>query len=184
MAQRFVCPIHPRRPPRHNPSLSTTQHPLLPPSSPHSPFPPDPLLPLSLFHLILKTDARFILFWPSCPPPPSLILSPNAQSKMKQRTYESPSERSTICATARSSTLLHTRQALAVRISPASSNPVMLNPSRISSLSAYAGALDRILVQLSNAHYSNSCLGGPRGGRGLVFPRLDHPCCRDRPPGI
>lgn len=67
---------------------------------------------------------------------------------------------------------------------PASSILVMFNPSRVSSLSAYAGPLDRILVQLSNAHYSDSCLGGLRGGRGLVFPRLDHPCCRHRPPSI
>jgi hypothetical protein len=116
--QRFLCPIHPRATSpsvraRHDLSLSISQHPLL-----HPPSPQPSLLPLSHSHLILKTDAHFILFWPSCSPPPNLILSPNARSKMKQRMYELPSERSTICAMARSSTHLHTPQAMVVRILP------------------------------------------------------------------
>src|SRR6267142_979817 len=52
MAQRFVCSIHPRRPPRHNPSLHDPTSPpasLLTPLA-LSPRPPSPSFPLSLNH--------------------------------------------------------------------------------------------------------------------------------------
>jgi len=128
--------------------------------------------PFPLVSSLLINKKRRLLypFLALCPPPPLIRPLPNGQSRTRTRVYASPSEPSAICATAPSSTLLHPLRASAVPISPTSSIYHLLTP--IFSLSAYPRALRCILIKLSNAHYTNPCVRGPRCG-----PRRYSPCC-------
>jgi hypothetical protein len=144
------------------------------------------LLPLSSssYPLInLKKNRRSL--YPLCPPPPLIWILPNDQSGTRTRVYASLSEPSAICATAPPSTPLHTFRASAVPISPTSSVHHILTP--VVSLSAYPCALRCIILKLSNAHYTNPCVGGPRcGPRGYspCCPCVDHPWCQYGSPSI
>ena len=159
------------------------------PPSLHSP----PLLlllhlhrPSSSFPLVNKKIRRPLYpFLALCLPPPLIWNLLNDQSKTRTRVYASPSEPSVICATAPSSIPLHSLRAPAVPISPTSSVHHLLTP--IFSLSAYPCALRYIFLKLSNAHYTNPCVGGPRcglRGYGPCCPRFDHPWCEYGSPSI
>ncbi len=164
----------------------------LPP--PHYYLFPPLLLPLSSsaftlfppFSLIIKQAHRY-LFLDLCPPPPPPIsILPNAPSRTRTRVYASPSEHSAICATTPSSfPRLHILRASAVPISPVSFVHHLLTSTF--SVSAYSCPLRCIFLKLSNAHYTNPCVGGSRcGSRGdsSRCPCVDHPWCQHGPPSV
>jgi hypothetical protein len=146
------------------------------------------LLPLpssSLTPINNKKRPSLHPFLALCPPPPLIRILPNGQSRTRTRVYASPSEPSAICATAPSSTPLHTFRASAVPISPTSSVHHLLTP--IFSLSTYPCTLRCILLKLPNAHYTDPCVRGPRyGPRGYspCCPCVDHPRCQHGSPSI
>ena len=161
-------------------------HTLVRPPSLHSSTPPPSLSPPLPFPSLIKKKAHTLPF-------SGLMTAAATNLDPSQRSIQDEDAECThrmvralgdMLPTVPPYTPLHTFRASAVPISPTSCVHQLLTPI---SLSAYPCALHCILLKLSNAHFTNPCVRGPRygpRGYGPCCPCVDHPWCQHRSPGI